>query len=143
MHCTSETVIHVGVITVLLVDDQPAVLETLRMRLEMESDIQIIGVAKDAASAIHQAITLCPDIIVMDVMMPQCDGISAIESIHAATQRQNFVVLTMDDGRITRNRASKAGASAFVFKGSDSIHLLNAIRRVAENNTASAITTVA
>ncbi len=110
------------------------------MRLEVESDIQIIGVAKDAASAIQQAINLNPDVIVMDVMMPQCDGISAIESIQDITQRQNFVVLTMDDGRLTRIRASKAGASAFVFKGSDSANLLEAIRRIADNNRAPAIT---
>ena len=112
------------------------------MRLEVESDIQIIGVAKDAASAIQQAISLNPDVIVMDVMMPQCDGIRAIESIHSVTQRQNFVVLTMDDGRLTRIRASKAGVSAFVFKGSDSANLLDAIRRVAENNHTPAITPV-
>ena len=130
----NKATIYTHVINVLLVDDQPSVLETLRMLLEMETDIRIIGVAKNAAHAIQQAIILRPDVIVMDVRMPQCDGISAIESIFDATQRQNCIVLTMDDGRITRNRAIKAGASAFIFKGSDSVHLLAAIRRVAESS---------
>ena len=68
-------------------------------------------------------------------MMPHGDGISAIESIYNATRRQNFVVLTMDDGRLTRNRANKAGASAFVFKGCESSQLLDAIRHVAALNS--------
>ena len=105
------------------------------MRLEVESDMCIVGTAKDANSAVQKAVDLHPDVIVMDVMMPHGDGISAIETIYDATQRQNFVVLTMDDGRLTRNRANKAGASAFVFKGSESSHLLDAIRHVAMLNS--------
>lgn len=105
------------------------------MRLELEPDICIVGTAGDANSAVQKAVDLQPDVIVMDVMMPYGDGISAIESIYTATQRQNFVVLTMDDGRLTRNRATRAGASAFIFKGSESSQLLDAIRHVATLNT--------
>lgn len=118
-------------IKVLLVDDQASVIDTLRMRLELEPDICIVGTAKDAGSAVQQTLTLQPDVIVMDIMMPHCDGISTIELIHDQTRRQNIVVLSMDDGRVTRKRAAKAGARAFIFKGTDSAFLLDAIRKVA------------
>lgn len=118
-------------INVLLVDDQLCVLDTLRMRLELEPDIRIIDTAGNAATAIHKAATLQPDVVVLDVKMPEVDGIMALEDISDATRRQNVVVYSMDDARTTRNRAFKAGAAAFIFKGDESFHLVNAIRQVA------------
>ena len=123
------------VINVLLVDDQAYVLDTLRMRLEMEPDIRIIDTAGDAAVALHKAITLQPDVVVLDVKMPEIDGmtdgIMALEGMFDATRRQNVVVLSMDDARTTRSRAFKAGAAAYVFKGEDTSRLVSAIRQVA------------
>ena len=123
-------------INVLLVDDQSYVLDTLRMRLELEPDIRIIDTAANAASAVQKTLALRPDVVVLDVMMPGDDGITALEDIYDATRCNNVVVLSMDDGRVTRNRAFKAGAAAFIFKGEESANLLSAIRRVANAHTA-------
>lgn len=134
MSCLSKKNKHGSVINVLLVDDHSYVLETLRMRLELEPDIRIIDTAGSAIAAVQKAIELRPDVVVLDVKMPGAgDGIDALGDIYDATHRQNVVVLSMDDARVTRSRAFKAGAAAFVFKGEDSSSLLSAIRRVASN----------
>src|SRR5947209_7905051 len=64
-------------IRVLLVDDQPAVLDGLRMRFMLETDLEVVGAASDGASALRLVEEVHPDVIVMDAFMPEMDGIAA------------------------------------------------------------------
>ena len=121
-------------ITILLVDDQPAVRRGLRMRLALEPDVTVVGEADDGAAAVDLATTLDPDVIVMDVEMPGMDGITACATLHDRAQRSTVVVLTLYDDSSTRDRALAAGAAAFVGKGEAAERLPVAIREAASRS---------
>ena len=118
-------------IRVLIVDDQPAVRRGLKMRLELEPDVEVIGEAGDGAAAIALATEAQPDIVLMDVEMPGMDGISATRALRAAAPHSAVVVLTLYDDTATRARAKEAGAAAFVAKHRMEEELLAVVRRAA------------
>ena len=118
-------------IKVLLVDDQPAVRDGLRMRLELEPDLTIVGEACDGLEAVAQAQTLGPDVVVMDVEMPGLDGIGAAEQLQAKAPSVAIVMLSIHSDTITQARAREAGALAFVEKRAEIDILLAEIRRAA------------
>src|SRR5512136_2635336 len=79
---------------VLLVDDHPLFLEGLRNLLASEG-IQVVGLARDGLEALAQARRLRPDLILMDIQMPRCDGVSATRLINAELPECKVVILTM------------------------------------------------
>jgi DNA-binding NarL/FixJ family response regulator len=115
-------------ISVLLADDQPFMRECLRMRLELEPDLRIVGEAGDGAAAIALACDCCPDVIVMDIAMPVLDGIAATAALRAILPATAVIVHSLYDDDATRARARAAGASAFVGKHTLEGPLLAAIR---------------
>ena len=118
-------------IRVLLVDDQPAVRQGLRIRLVLEPDVEVVGEAGDGAGAISLAQSLRPDVILMDVRMPGMDGISAVRTLRAVAPESAVVILSLYDDASTRAGAEEAGAAAFVAKHQVEETLLAAIRRAA------------
>jgi DNA-binding NarL/FixJ family response regulator len=118
-------------IRVLLVDDQPAVRQGLRIRLVLEPDVEVVGEAGDGAGAISLAQSLRPDVILMDVRMPGMDGISTVRTLRAVAPESAVVILSLYDDARTRARAEEAGAAAFVAKQKVEETLLAAIRRAA------------
>ncbi len=118
-------------IRVLLVDDQPAVRQGLRIRLVLEPDVEVVGEAGDGAGAISPAQSLRPDVILMDVKMPGTDGISALRTLRAVTPESAVVILSLYDDARTQARAEEAGAATFVAKHQVGETLLSAIRRAA------------
>ena len=119
------------VIKILLVDDQPAVRDGLRMRLELEPDLTIVGEACDGLEAVALAQTLVPDVVVMDVEMPGLDGIGATRQLRARTPSMAIVILSIHCDVATRERAREAGATTFVEKRAEIDVLLAEIRRAA------------
>ena len=117
-------------IRLLLVDDQKNVRRGLRMRLELEPDVEVVGEAENGETAIDQANTLHPDIVLMDVEMPKMDGISATEALHNAASPCSVVILSLYDDSLTRERAKQAGAKAFVAKHQLEQTLMTCIRGV-------------
>jgi DNA-binding NarL/FixJ family response regulator len=117
-------------IRLLLVDDEPAVRRGLRMRLELEPDVEVVGEAGNGESAIELVAQLAPAVVLMDVEMPVMDGISATAEIQARSSA-SVVVLSLHDDKDTIRRAKLAGAVAFVAKGRMDDALLNAIRSAA------------
>jgi DNA-binding NarL/FixJ family response regulator len=115
-------------ITILLVDDQPAVRQGLSMRLALEPDLEVIGEAKDGMEALRQAHELHPDVVVMDIEMPRLDGIAATEALRTNEPGCCVVILTVHENSATRARANDAGAAAFVSKHAGDEALLAAIR---------------
>jgi DNA-binding NarL/FixJ family response regulator len=102
--------------TLLLVDDDHRLRQGLRMRLALEPDLVVVGEADDGTEAVQRAIELAPDIVVMDVEMPNMDGIAAIQSLRRQAPSSAVVVLSIHDDEATRARAIAAGAAAFVAK---------------------------
>lgn len=121
-------------ITVLLVDDQPTMRSGLRMRLELEPDLAVIGEAADGAAAVALARETRPDVVIMDIEMPGMDGIAATAAIRAAAPGCAVVVHSLHDDAATQARARAAGAVAFVGKHRLEAPLLAAIRRAGGRN---------
>jgi DNA-binding NarL/FixJ family response regulator len=119
-------------ITVLLVDDQSAMRSGLRMRLELEPDMAVIGEAGDGATALALVREKRPDVVIMDIEMPGMDGIAATAAIHAAVPESAVVVHSLYDDVATQSRARAAGAIAFVGKHRLEAPLLAAIRQAGE-----------
>ena len=120
-------------IRLLLVDDQPQVRRGLEMRLRLEPDIQIVGEAGTGREALSMAQALSPDVVLMDVEMPEMDGIEATAALHATRSTSSVVILSLYDDPQTRRRAQAAGAVAFVEKRGATDSLLAAIRQAAEH----------
>ncbi|GAC1429977.1 MAG: hypothetical protein NVSMB65_03470 [Chloroflexota bacterium] len=97
-------------ITVALVDDQPAVRCGLRMRLALEPDLVVVGEAGDGAAALDLVARLHPNIVVMDVAMPVMDGLSATALLDKVAQYCAVIMLSIFDDAATRRRALDAGA---------------------------------
>ena len=118
-------------IRVLLVDDQPSVLRGLRMRLGLESDLEVVGEAYDGQQALDAAVSATPDVVLMDIEMPVMDGITATTRMHTEQPRCAVVVLSLHDDIPTRERARVAGATDFVAKHDIDHALTDAIRSAA------------
>ncbi len=118
-------------VRLLLVDCQRAVRRGLKMRFALEPDIEVVGEAGDATEAIPLARTLLPDVVLMDVELPDIDGISAIDALRKADRHSVVVIFTLYDDAATQKRAREAGAAAFVAKHQTEETLLAAIRGVA------------
>ena len=118
-------------IRVLLVDDQPAVRRGLGIRLHLEPDMQIVGEASSGSEALSLAQVLTPDVVLMDVEMPEMDGIEATTALRSVVPQSVVVILSIYDDAQTRGRAQAAGAVAFVEKRGATDALLAAIRLAA------------
>jgi len=119
------------VISVLIVDDQDLVREGLRMLLEAEPDLAVAGEAADGGQALDQARLLDPDVILMDVRMPNMNGIEAATRLVQAGSRARILMLTTFNLDEYVYRAMKAGASGFLLKDASRDQLAAAVRTVA------------
>jgi DNA-binding NarL/FixJ family response regulator len=120
-------------IRLVLVDDQPVVRQGLRMRLTVEPDITVVGEASNGREAMTLVQQLAPDIVLMDVEMPEMDGIEAAAVMRASTPQTAVVMLSIHDDVSTRARAHAAGAAAFVHKSGAIEVLVATIRQAAEH----------
>jgi DNA-binding NarL/FixJ family response regulator len=118
-------------IKVLLVDDHPMVRRGLRMRLGLEPDVEIVGEAGNAGEALSMVQSFAPDVVVMDVAMPDLDGIAATGRIRELAPRTAVVMHSLYGDPVTQSRARLAGAAAFVEKRAGAEELLVEIRHVA------------
>lgn len=117
-------------IHVLIVDDHPVVLKGVRALLEEIDDIEIVGEATNGKDAIEQNQQLEPDVLLMDLIMPEMDGVEAIRSITAEQPDARILVLTsfVTDDKVFP--AIKAGALGYLLKDSQPEDLVKAIRQV-------------
>jgi DNA-binding NarL/FixJ family response regulator len=121
-------------IRVLLVDDQAMVRQGLRMILEAEPGLTIVGEAADGAEAVAIVPAAKPDVVLMDVRMPKLDGIAACERICAAPDPPSVLMLTTFDLEDYVYAALRAGASGFLLKDAPADQLVEAIEVVARGD---------
>jgi DNA-binding NarL/FixJ family response regulator len=120
----------VDAIKLLIVDDHPVVREGIGAMLKREPDFKIVGEASNGLEAVEQARELSPDVILMDLRMPEMDGVEAITRIKEAKPEVKFIILTTysDDEYIFKGIA--AGARAYLLKDAPRDELFKAIRAV-------------
>jgi DNA-binding NarL/FixJ family response regulator len=122
-------------IRVLLVDDQEMIRAGLRLMVDDEADLDVVGEAGDGAQAVDAVRSLGPDVVVMDIRMPVVDGIEATRRIVDSGAPCTVLVLTTFDDDEFVFGALRAGAAGFLLKDSPPDDLLNAIRTVKEGGS--------
>jgi DNA-binding NarL/FixJ family response regulator len=123
------------VTTVMLVDDHPVVREGLRGMIDAEPDLTVVGEAGSGAEAIAVAESLRPDVILMDLRMPDVDGVTATERILAALPQTRIVVVTTYESDTDILRAVEAGAAGYLLKDATRADLADAVRDAARGKT--------
>ncbi|GAA2614369.1 response regulator transcription factor [Dactylosporangium fulvum] len=118
-------------IKVVIADDQRMVRAGLRMVIETEPDMTVVGEASDGVEAVALARRLRPEVVLMDIAMPRQDGLAATRVLLSAPGAPRIIVLTTFDTDENLYNALRAGASGFLLKVSSPEHLITAIRVVA------------
>jgi len=122
-------------IGVLLVDDHVLVRQGLRCVLESDPEIEIVGETGDGRTAGELADRLHPDVVLMDLTLPEIDGIEATRRITSRRDGPNVLVLTMHSDDVSVRQSLKAGARGYVLKDADDVDLLNAVKAVARGKS--------
>ena len=120
-------------VRVLVADDHEAVLEGVRALLEREAGLEVCGVASNGRDAVTYATKMKPDVVVLDMTMPDLDGISAIRQIKRALPETEVVVYSAHSSEEAIEEAFDAGAKSYIGKAGTSRDLIDAIRSVAEH----------
>lgn len=117
-------------ISLLLVDDQELVREGIRVLLDREGDLNIVGEAGDGEEAVDLYDELDPDVVLMDVQMPKVDGVTAIQRIHGSDPQAKVIILTTFDNDEYVFEGMRAGALGYLLKSMSSDELASAVRTV-------------
>jgi DNA-binding NarL/FixJ family response regulator len=121
-------------IRVLIADDQALVRSGFRMIVEARPDLEVVGEAEDGEQAVELARELEPDVVLLDIRMPNLDGLEATRRIVAAGSAARILILTTFDVDEYVYEAIRAGASGFLLKDVRPAELIDAIRVVADGN---------
>ncbi len=122
-------------IHILIADDHDILRDGLRALLEMASDMEVIGEAQTGREAVAEAERLHPDIVLMDISMPQLDGVEACQRIRQQSPNTQVLFLTMHEAEEYFFRALRAGAAGYVIKRTAASDLLAALRAVAQGES--------
>jgi DNA-binding NarL/FixJ family response regulator len=117
-------------ITIFLADDHAVVRDGLRVLLEAQPDIHVIGDAANGREAVRLVSQLCPDIVIIDIAMPELNGIEATQQIRQVCSETQVIVLSMHATIEHIFRALQAGAHGYLLKESAGVEVINAARTV-------------
>ncbi len=118
-------------IRVLLADDQTLIRQGIRLLLEIEEDIEVVGQAANGREALQQAEALHPDVVLMDVRMPEMDGVEATRELGRRFPEIKVIILTTFEDDETVFEGLKAGARGYLLKDISSEDMAAAVRKVA------------
>ena len=116
---------------VFIADDHAVLRAGLRMLIEAQPDMHVVGEAEDGEEAVRRMLSLHPDVALIDVNMPKLDGLETIRQLKAAAPRVRALVLSMYDDEGYLRRALEHGASGYVLKKAADTEVMAAIRAVA------------
>lgn len=119
-------------IKILIADDHTLFREGMQAILSTVPDCAVVGEAIDGEDAIHKAVELSPDIILMDIQMPKMNGIDAARRVLLAQPQVGIIMLTMLEDDASVFAAMRAGARGYILKGADKAEVLKTVRAVAE-----------
>lgn len=117
-------------ISVFLADDHTVLRDGLQYLLDAQPDIKVVGDAADGHEAVQQVIQLCPDIVIMDIVMPVLNGIEATRKIHEDCPFAKVIILSMHCSTEHVHRSIQAGACGFLLKESAGAEVVTAVRTV-------------
>jgi DNA-binding NarL/FixJ family response regulator len=120
------------VLKVLVADDHPLILQGLRRSLEACDDIEIVGEARSGTELLALVERRAPDVVLMDLRMPEPDGIACVQEIRKSWPHVRTVILSASDDRESIDAALLAGANAYVLKSVGSMDVGAVIRQVSE-----------
>lgn len=119
-------------ISVVIAEDHETVREGLKLILSAQSDMEVVGDARDGRAAIELAQRLNPDVVLMDISMPSMNGLKATEKLKACCPESHVLALTRHKDDAYLQQMLSAGASGYVLKQSSPSELIHAIRAVAK-----------
>ena len=122
-------------IRVLLADNQVLLRQGIRAALQSEPSIEVVGEASDASQAIEGAASLNPDLVLMEVMLPNGEGIAAVRTIRQRCPRTQVLILTSCADQEVFRKAAAAGAIGYILKDIEPSNLANAIRAARDGRT--------
>ncbi len=117
-------------IKLLLVDDHPIVLEGIKSRLSAQEDLEVVGEAADGQEALRKAKELRPDLVLMDISMPNMSGLEAVTLLRKRVPDSKIVILTMHDNREYIARIIRLGARGYLLKDTSPAELIRAIKLI-------------
>ena len=120
---------------VLIAEDHGTVREGLRLILQSQSDIEIVGEAGDGKTALETAKQLLPDVVLMDISLPSMSGLKATKLLRECCPEVKVLALTRHKDGAYLQEMLRAGASGYVLKQSSSTELLRALREIASGNS--------
>ena len=114
---------------VLIVNGVAIVRESLRWLLENEPDLTVVGEAADGLDALRRAMELLPDLVILDVQLPQLDGYAVTRSLKQLPAAPLVILVSVYDDPLSRQRGLEAGSDGFIEKGTDWAPLITQVRR--------------
>jgi DNA-binding NarL/FixJ family response regulator len=117
-------------ITVFLADDHAIIRDGLKALLDVQTDIEVVGIANNGREAVANVTRLQPDVVILDISMPELNGIDAAEQIAAACPDSRIIMLSMYDTAQYIKRALNTGAFGYLLKESAGVEVLDAVRTV-------------
>ena len=118
-------------IRILLVDDQTLIRQGIKLLLDLEPDLEVVGLAGNGREALELAAELRPDVVLMDVRMPELDGVAATRALTARLPQTGVIILTTFDDDEYVFEGLKAGARGYLLKDVSSDEMAQAVRAVA------------
>ncbi len=116
--------------SIFIVDDHPLVRQGLKMLLDMQGDLRVVGEAADANQAMEGIARTKPDLAIVDIGLAGCDGLELTKSLRKRHPKLSILVLSIYDEAVYAERALKAGARGYIMKKEANEELLGAIRKV-------------
>jgi two-component system, NarL family, response regulator NreC len=122
-------------IRIAIAEDHQALIDGIKLAIENEDDMTVVGEALDGEALIELVRKKEPQIVITDIRMPKCDGILATKRIKKEFPKTNIIAFSMFDQAEATNQMKQAGASGYIMKNAPLSKLMKAIREVAKNNT--------